>query len=170
MALDSSTSGDAFAQEIADQVARSEPLSNAAMASRLAQVYHEHAQASTVAGADMSAGGTLSLLETAFEVVDPAAQVDKLAAGLCSYWATCGAPGVPAHGGTAVVSVTVAGASVLAAMRAALQSLITTEEVEHPFRKFFETTDAVVKTIPVVVVEMIPGTPPAPTPFPETIL
>lgn len=158
-----------MAQEIQDQVDRETPLSPAAMASRLAQVYHDHAKGATLPGADLSAGGDVSLLEQAFEVTDSSLQVDKLAAGLCSYWTTCGAPGLPAHGGTAVVSVVIPGASVLAAMRAAVQGLITTEEVDQPFRKFFEATDQVVQTIACTVTEMIPGTPPVPTPFPEAI-
>lgn len=169
MALDPNSSGDAMAQELQDQVGRETPLSPAAMAARLAQVYLDHSKAATLASADMTAGGDVSLLESAFEVTDSSLQVDKLAAGLCSYWTTCGVPGVPAHGGTSVVSVAVAGASVLAAMRAAVQSLITTAAVDHPFRKFFETTDAVVRTIPCTVTEVIPGTPPVPTPFPGTI-
>ena len=169
MALDASSSGDAMAQEIQDQVEREEPLSPAAMAARLAQVYLDHSKAATLPGADLSAGGDVSLLEQAFQVTDSSLQVDKLAAGLCSYWATCGAPGIPAHGGTSVVAVVIPGPSVLAAMRSAVQSLITTEEVDHPFRKFFETTDQVVRSIPCVVTEGIPGTPPVPTPFPEVI-
>lgn len=55
------------------------------------------------------------------------------------------------------------------AMAAAIQSLVTDQEVPDPFVKFFQTTESVVKTIPVTVVEMIPVPPPTPTPFPEFI-
>lgn len=169
MALDPSSAGQAFQAEIQAQMYREIPLSNADMARKLAQVYLDYSKAATVPGADMSAGGDVSILEDAFQVVDPAAQVQKLATGICNYWATFATPGIPAHGGTAVESVTVAGASMITAMTAAIQSLVTDQEVPDPFVKFFQATEAVVKTIPVTVVEVIPGTPPTPTPFPEFI-
>lgn len=169
MPLNSSSAGQSFQDEIQAQIDRDTPLSNADMAKKLAQVYLEYSKGATVLGADMTAGGTLSILEDAFLVSDPAAQVAKLAAGVCNYWATCGVPGIPAHGGTVVQSVTIAGASMIAAMTAAIQSLVTDQAVPDPFGKFFQTTEAVVKTIPVTVVEVIPGTPPTPTPFPEFI-
>lgn len=167
MALDAAASGDAMAQEIADQIARSTPLSNEAMAGRLATVYLDHSKKATLPGADVSSGGDISILKSAFEVLDSSLQVDKLATGLCNYWATCGTPGMPAHGGTSVVSVTIPGPAVMAAMKAAIQSLVTTSKVDRPFEKFFSTTDNVVKAIPCIVTEVIPGTPPVPTPFPD---
>lgn len=169
MALDSSSAGQAFQAEIQAQMDRETPLSNADMAKKLAQVYLDYSKAATVPGADMSAGGDVSILENAFQVTDPATQVQKLAAGICKYWATCGVPGTPAHGGTGVQSVTIAGASMITAMTAAIQSLVTDQEVPDPFVKFFQATEAVVKTIPVTVVEIIPVPPPTPTPFPEFI-
>lgn len=169
MALDSSSAGQAFQAEIQAQMDRETPLSNADMARKLAKVYLDYSKAATVLGADMSAGGDVSILEEAFQVADPAAQVQKLAAGICNYWSTFATPGIPAHGGTAVVSVTVAGAAMIPAMAAAIQSLVTDQEVPDPFVKFFQTTEVVVKTIPVTVVEMLPGPPPTPTPFPEFI-
>lgn len=169
MALDSSSAGQAFQAEIQAQMGRETPLSPADMAKKLAKVYLDYSKDATVLGADMSAGGDVSILEDAFQVADPAAQVQKLAAGICNYWSTFDTPGVPAHGGTAVVSVTVAGAAMIPAMAAAIQSLITDQEVPDPYVKFFQTTEAVVKTIPVTVVEMIPVPPPTPTPFPESI-
>lgn len=169
MALDSSSAGQAFQAEIQAQMDRETPLSTADMAKKLAQVYLDYSKAATVLGADMSAGGEVSILEDAFQVADPAAQVQKLAAGICNYWSTFTTPGVPAHGGTAVVSVTVAGAAMIPAMAAAIQSLVTDQEVPDPFVKFFQTTESVVKATPVTVVEMIPVPPPTPTPFPEFI-
>jgi|SRR5690554_546065 len=169
MALNPYSAGQAFQAEIQAQMDRETPLSNDAMAKKLAQVYLDYSKAATVLGADMSAGGDVSILEDAFQVADPAAQVQKLAAGICNYWATFDTPGVPAHGGTTVVSVTVAGAAMIPAMVAAIQSLVTDQEVPDPFVKFFQATESVVKTIPVTVVEMIPVPPPTPTPFPEFI-
>jgi len=169
MALDPSSAGQAFQAEIQTQMDRETPLSNADMAKKLAKVYLDYSKAATVLGADMSAGGDVSILEDAFQVADPAVQVQKMAAGICNYWSTFTTPGIPAHGGTVVQSVTVAGASMIGAMAAAIQSLVTDQEVPDPFVKFFHTTESVVKTIPVTVVEIIPVPPPTPTPFPEFI-
>ena len=169
MALDPSSAGQAFQDEIQAQIERETPLSNADMAKKLAKVYLDYSKSATVLGADMSAGGDVSILEDAFHVADPAAQVQKLAAGICNYWSTFTTPGIPAHGGTVVQSVTVAGASMIGAMAAAIQSLVTDQEVPDPFVKFFQTTESVVKTIPVTVVEVLPGPPPTPIPFPEFI-
>jgi len=167
MALDYTSAGDGMEAAIQDQIERETPLSLQDMAHELAVVYRDYSKEATLPGADLSAGGTLSILEDAFTVLDPAAQVTKLAAGLCLYWASCAAPGVPAHGGTVVLSVVIPGPTVQAAMEAAIRGLITTQAVPAPFRKFYQTTEAVVKTIPCVVTELIPGTPPVPTPFPE---
>jgi len=169
MALDYTSAGDAMEAAIQDQIERETPLSLQDMAHELAVVYRDYSKQATLPGADLSAGGTLSLLETAFTVSDPASQVTKLATGVCAYWATCAAPGLPAHGGTAVLSVVIPGPSVQAAMEAAIRGLVTDQAVPVPFRKFYQTTESVVKTIPCVVTEMIPGTPPVPTPFPEFI-
>lgn len=81
MALDPSSAGQAFQAEIQAQMDRETPLSNAEMAKKLAKVYLDYSKAATVPGADMSAGGDVSILEDAFQVADPAAQVQKLAAG-----------------------------------------------------------------------------------------
>ena len=169
MALDSSSAGQAFQAEIQAQMDRETPLSNADMAKKLAKVYLDYSKAATVPGADMSTGGDVSILEDAFQVVDPAAQVQKLAAGICNYWATFATPGIPAHGGTAVESVTVAGAAMISVMATTIQFLVTDQEVPDPFVKFFQATESVVKTIPVTVVEIIPVPPPTPTPFTEFI-
>lgn len=169
MPLDAATFGKKFQDEIQAQMDRKTPLSNADMAKKLATVYVDYSKQATLLGADMTAGGTAAILESAFEVTDPATEPAKLAAGICNYWATFAAPGVPAHGGTVVQSVVVSGAAMIAAMTAAIQGAITDKEVADPFVKFFQDTEAVVKTIPCVITEVIPGTPPVPTPFPEFI-
>ena len=169
MPLDAATFGKKFQDEIQAQMDRGTPLSNADMAKKLAAVYVDYSKQATLLGADMTAGGTAALLESAFEVTDPATEPAKLAAGICNYWATFATPGVPAHGGTVVQSVTVTGAAMIDAMTAAIQGAITDQEVADPFVKFFKDTEAVVKTIPCVIVEVLPVTPPTPTPFPEFI-
>lgn len=156
-----------MAQKIADQVARETPLSPTAMAQHLAAAYRDYSRAATLPGADMTAGGDVSLLEDAFLVEDSSVQVTRLAAGLCSYWATCGAPGVPAHGGTSVQSVVVTTAGHVSAMEAAIRALVTDEEVPDAFAVFYQATQDVVQLFPCTVVEIIPGSPPTPVPFPE---
>ena len=156
-----------MAQKIADQVARETPLSLSAMAQHLAAVYRDYSKAATLSGADLTAGGDVSLLEDAFLVEDSSVQVTRLAAGLCSYWATCGAPGVPAHGGTSVQSVVITTAGHVSAMEAAIRALVTDEEVPDAFSAFYQATENVVRLFPCTMVEIIPGSPPAPVPFPE---
>lgn len=169
MALDAQAGGAAMAQKIADQVARETPLSPTAMAQQLAAAYRDYSRAATLPGADMTAGGDVSLLEDAFLVEDSSAQVSRLAAGLCAYWATCGVPGVPAHGGTSVQSVVITTAGHVSAMEAAIRALVTDEEVPDAFAVFYQATQDVVQLFPCTVVEIIPGSPPAPVPFPEFI-
>ena len=125
-----------MAQKIADQVARETPLSPTAMAQQLAAVYRDYSRTATLAGADMTAGGNVSLLEDAFLVEDSSVQVTRLAAGLCAYWATCGVPGMPAHGGISVQSVVITTAGHVAAMEAAIRALVTDEEVPDAFAAF----------------------------------
>jgi len=139
------------------------------MGKDFAAAYHDYAKSSILPGADMSAGGTLSILESAFVSDNTSGMAAQIAQGICDYWSSFAVPGVPAHGGTSVVSVVVDGASVIAAMTAAVQSLITDVEQADGWLNLYQDTEAVVKTIPCVITEMIPGTPPVPTPFPETI-
>ena len=169
MALDATDAGGKMEDEIAAQIARSSPLPPSSMAARLAAVYRDYSKEATLPGADMTAGGNVALLEDAFLVEDPSAQVGRLAAGLCNYWATCGGPGVPAHGGTSVQSVAITTAGQVGAMEAAIRALVTDQEVPDAFAQFYQATETVVRTFPCTVVEVIPGSPPAPVPFPEFI-
>jgi len=143
--------------------------SNADMAKDFASAYHDYAKSSILLGADMTAGGTLSILEAAFVTDNTSGMAAQIAQGICDYWSSFIVAGIPAHGGTSVVSVVVNGAAVLAAMTAAIEALITDQSQADGWLNFFQDTETVVKTIPCVITEMIPGTPPVPTPFPETI-
>ena len=139
------------------------------MAKDFAAAYHEYAKSATLLGADMSNGGTVAILESAFISDNTPTMVAKIAQGICDYWSTFITVGIPAHGGTTVVSVVVTGAAVLASMTAAVQALITNVATEDGWLGFYDATEAVVKTIPCIITEMIPGTPPVAVPFPETI-
>lgn len=169
MALDATAAGARMQAEIEDQVSRPNPRPPDDMAQRLAAIYADYSREATLPGADLSGGGNVVLLETAFRVTDPSAQVSNLAAGLCAYWATCAAPGIPAHGGTSVQSVTIPAAGREADMAAAILALVTDQERPGAFVEFYRATEAVVRSIPCVVVEIIPGSPPGPVPFPESI-
>ncbi len=139
------------------------------MAKQFATAYHNYAKAATLPGADCTAGGILSILESAFISDNTAATIDRIALGLCNYWSSFITPGAPAHGGISVVSVVVNGAVVFAAMKAAVTALVTNQLKPDGWIDFYNATEAVVRTIPCVITEIIPGTPPVPTPFPETI-
>jgi len=173
MSLDPQTGASIAAEAVAAQFARLDAdedlLSPAEMGVELAEAYHAYAREGTLPGANLAIGGTLSILESAFVATNDAGMPAQLAQGICDYWATNIALGVPAHGGTSVVSVQVNAALVLAAMTAAVQALITDAAVPDAWQKFFEETEAVVSTIPCIVTEMMPGSPPFPQAFPETI-
>lgn len=147
------------------------------MAVELAAAYHDYAKTAILPGADCTAGGTVSILEAAFVSDNTSAMVAKIAQGICDYWSSFITPtsitdpetGLYPHGGTSVVSVVVNGTAVLAAMTAAVQALITNTAKVDAWLDFYNATQAVVNTIPCVITEMIPGTPPVPTPFPEVI-
>jgi len=139
------------------------------IAKDFALAYHDYAKSATLPGADCTAGGTLSLLESAFISDNTPATITKIAQGLCNYWSSFITPGAPAHGGTSVVSVVVNGSAVLAPMIAAAQALVTDQSKPDGWLDFYNATQNVVKTIPCVITEIIPGTPPVPTPFPEFI-
>lgn len=142
-------------------------LSNAAIGAELAAAYYAYSTEGTLPGADLTAGGDVSILEAAFTMDNTPAGVAKLAQGICDYWATCTTTGTPAHGGTAVQSVTVNGAAMYSDMTAAITAFISSPSPPG-FEGLYAATEAVVKTIPCVIVELLPPTA-TPTPFPETI-
>ena len=57
----------------------------------------------------------------------------------------------------------------VAAREAAIRALVTDEEVPDAFAAFYQATENVVRLFPCTVVEIIPGSSPAPVPFPESI-
>lgn len=142
-------------------------LSNAAIGAELAQAYYDYSIEGTLPGADLTAGGDVALLEAAFTMDNTPAGVARLAQGICDYWSTCTTPGAPAHGGTVVQSVTINGAAMYAAMTAAINAFVASPSPPG-FEGLYAATEPVVKTIPCVIVELIPPTA-TPTPFPELI-
>ena len=123
-----------------------------------------------ILGADLSAGGDKSLLESAFSVLDPSSGTPaNMAAKLCAYWQGLPKPGIPSHGGVAVVSVVPTFAAAQAGVLAAIMACVTTNEVQKPYKKLFGDIETVLKTAVCTVTETMPTTPPSPSPFPETL-
>lgn len=140
------------------------------VAPQLAKAYDDYAKGGIILGADLSAGGDKSLLESAFSVLDPSRGTPaNMAAKLCAYWQGLPKPGIPSHGGVAVVSVVPTFAAAQAAVFAAIMGCITTQEVQKPYKKLFGAIEDVLKTAICTITETMPTTPPSPSPFPETL-
>ena len=92
-----------------------------------------------------------------------------MAAKLCAYWQGLPKPGIPSHGGVAVVSVVPTFATAQAGVLAAIMACVTTNEVQKPYKKLFGDIETVLKTAVCTVTETMPTTPPSPSPFPETL-
>lgn len=140
------------------------------VASQLAKAYDDYAKGGVILGADLSAGGDKSLLESAFTVCEPSSgTVANMATKLCAYWQGLPKSGIPSHGGVAVVSVVPTFAAAQPAVLAAITGCITTQEVQKPYKKLFGAIENVLKTAICTVTETMPTTPPSPSPFPETL-
>lgn len=143
------------------------------VASQLATAYDNYARGGVILGANLSAGGDKSLLESAFTVCNPSeCTAANMAAKLCAYWQGLPKPGIPSHGGVAVVSVVPTFAAAQAGVLAAITNLVNAQavskqEVQKPYKKLFEAIEAVLKTAVCTVTETMPTTPPSPAPFPE---
>lgn len=145
------------------------------VASQLAKAYDDYAKGGVILGADLSAGGDKSLLESAFTVLDPSSGTPaNMATKLCAYWQGLPKPGIPSHGGVAVVSVVPTFAAVQPAVLTVITNLVNAQavskqEVQKPYKKLFGAIEDVLKTAICTVVETMPTTPPSPSPFPETL-
>ena len=159
---------DALDSEFARIVASAD--GSTSIASQLAKAYDDYAKGGVILGADLSAGGDKSLLESAFTVCEPSSgTVANMATMLCAYWQGLSKPGIPSHGGVAVVSVVPTFAAAQPAVLAAITGCITTQEVQKPYKKLFGAIENVLKTAICTVTETMPTTPPSPSPFPETL-
>lgn len=148
-------------------VSSADGLSSKAM--DFALVYDLYARDGTIAGADCSGGGPIALLVDAFDCAGRNGDVQKMALNICQYWQLVPQPGTPSHGGTTVVSVVPVYATLVSAVQAAIESCITTTVKDEPYKKLFKAIEDVLKTAPVIVTELLPGSPPVPTPFPELL-
>lgn len=145
------------------------------VASQLAKAYDDYAKGGVILGADLSAGGDKSLLESAFTVCEPSSSTAaNMATMLCAYWQGLPKPGIPSHGGVTVVSVVPTFAAAQAGVLAAITNLVNAQaaskqEVQKPYKKLFGAIEDVLKTAVCMVTETMPTTPPTPSPFPETL-
>lgn len=143
------------------------------VASQLAIAYDNYAKDGVILGADLSAGGDKSLLESAFTVLDPSSgTLSNMAAKICAYWQGLPKTGIPSHGGVAVVSVVPTFAAVQAGVLAVITAnaqAVSKQEVQKPYKKLFAAIETVLKTAVCTVTETMPTTPPSPSPFPETL-
>lgn len=135
-----------------------------------ASAYNDYVKKGLVPGA-INTGGDAIILETFMRGVSGSpGTVDAFAISLAEFWATVAiAPGIPAHGGTAVVSVTNDASTKTADFKAAIMASQTATESTPYFGVFIANLEAVVKTISWTVTEMMPTVPPAPVPWPEVI-
>lgn len=124
----------------------------------LAKAYNKYAKGGTIAGAILTAGGDVSLLESAFTTDNTEATITNMAAKICAFWDGVPKPGVPSHGGTVVASVAPTFSLMTVAVADAIKSCITKKAIEN-----------VLKTATVTITETMPTTPPSPGTFPETL-
>lgn len=169
MSLNPATGGDLAQAAVDRQVQRVEDrqplLTPAQVALELSEAYDTYAKEGTLPGANLTVGGDKSILDAGWVTDNTTATISRIAQSICDYWSTNNTPGSPAHGGSSVVSVTINGSAVLAAMTQAITDAVT-DDPDVGVRKLYDVTEPVVKTIPCVIIELIEG---VPTPFPETI-
>lgn len=140
------------------------------VAPQLAKAYDDYAKRGVILGADLSAGGDLSLLESAFTVLDPSGgTASNMAAKLCAYWQGLPKPGIPSHGGVSVVSVVPTFEALQLTVFAAISGCITDREFQKPYKRLFGAVEDVLKTAICTVTETMPTTPPSLSPFQETL-
>lgn len=170
MALDPAKAASLFQVVVEEQIQRVEQGDPIAppeeVAEGLADAYFEYSKGATLPGADMTSGGTRQILVDAFTFSEAEAMPLQLSNGIATYWSSFNTPGLPAHGGSAVVSVVVNGIPLATAFETAIRGSINDQLIPEPYEVFFQNIELVVNTIPCVITELVNGTP---TPFPETI-
>lgn len=103
------------------------------------------------------------------------ADITILATAIAQYWAVQITPGIPSHGGIAVVSAANDASSKISALTAAITAIITTTDTtgndqSKMYHNLLDASEAVVSTIIWTIIEtVIVSTVPTPIPFPEVI-
>lgn len=114
-------------------------------------------------GGDLSAGGTISILQNGFISDNTAATATALATAVCNFLETNTTTGTP-QVGSSVQSVTIAANAKISTMAAAILTIINTPPATTGWVNFFNAIDPIVKTIECTIIELVdPGA--VPTPF-----
>lgn len=114
-------------------------------------------------GGDLSAGGTLSILQNGFISDNTAATATDLATSICNFLETNTTTGVP-QVGQSVQSVTIAANDKISTMAAAILAIINTPPITTGWVNLYNAIDPIVKTIECTIIELVdPGA--VPTPF-----
>lgn len=137
-----------------------------------AAAYNNYAKKGIVLGATNN-GGDATIIEMFMRGVSSRSQtITDFAQALAEYWATVAiTPGLPAHGGIEVVSVSNNALSHYADFEAAIRASITQTESKPYFHQFVSNIETMaVRKIIWTVTELMPGSPPTPVSYPEPIL
>lgn len=135
-----------------------------------ATAYDNYAAQGVVLGADNSGRSPIILENFLRTGLAGASQpVTEFATVLAEYWATVAVqPGTPAHGGTAVVSVSNDAMTHIPEFEAAILASMTATESKPWFENFVQNVETIaVANIIWTVTELLP--PAVPTPFTEAI-
>ena len=135
-------------------------------ADKLADAYDSYAHGGTIKGA-LCTGGDKSLLIEAFTTDNTDLTVIKMALKICEYWQSVPVIGIPAHGGSSVVSVVPTFTAYVSVVELTIRGMITSTLFEKPYKRFFGAIETALKTVPITITEMMPGSPPAPVTFVE---
>ena len=151
MALDAEKCAAAF-EEITKATTTETPVNETAQ--KYAAAFHDYIKGGTLPGCNMQAGGAEALLIPAFTAPTlPAA----MGAAICGFLNTILTPGLPAHGGTVVVSVLVLGSSMAAAMGAAISAVVTDKDRPEAYLYFIKEIENIIKVVPCTITETMPN-------------
>ena len=130
----------------------------------LGEAYQRYSMEATAFGVAFHSGDS-TLLEEAFSCSNDPRDIDKMADRICRYWQGLVHPGSPSHGGTSVVSVQPSFLGAIPAMKSAIASCITTIETPNAYARLFYAMESVLNATSIVVVELMPTSPPTPMSF-----
>lgn len=137
-----------------DQVSGTISLSSSEMSEAFADIYFDYSKEGSVAGVQVSLGGSKSLLNGAFVSDNTPSTISSIASGLLNYWDTvitidpAGAEVLDV-----VVSVVVSASGLQSALENAISSYSEAGNARNGWVGFFEAQEDVIKQIPFIVTE-----------------
>ena len=158
------TAADNALQAQYDKQANAQALKTASqMSADFGNACADYLKEGILLGGDLSAGGTLSILQNGFITDNSAATATVLATAVCNFLETNITPGLP-QVGTSVVSVTIAASAKISIMAAAILGVVSSPPATTGWINFYNAIDPIVKTIECTIIELVqPGS--VPTPF-----